>query len=85
MPTSSTVNGVDLHGTHLLAYHKEFGSTVCLACGCVATQAVRNLATVCKKKLNKYGRLQLTKLQQGLPPGTSRLAKQQTAQKKLLC
>jgi len=82
VPTKSTVNGIDLHSS--LAYHKEFGSTVCLACGYVATQAVRNLATVRKQRLNHYGKQQLTKVQQGLPPGTSKLAKKQVAQKKVL-
>jgi len=24
-------------------YHEKFGSTVCLGCGCIVTQAVRNL------------------------------------------
>eukprot|EP00959_Pyramimonas_sp_CCMP1952_P451253 9447915-Pyramimonas_sp.AAC.1 len=83
--TKSSVNGTDLHSSRTLAYHKEFGNTVCLACGCcVTTQTVRKLANVCTPQLNQYGRRQLRKVQQRLPPGSSKFAQMHWAQKKAL-
>lgn len=76
IPQLPIINGHQLHP-------RQWGSTVCFGCGCIATQAVRNLKKQRSTVVDHYGRQQLRKLVNGQPPGTSKLSKQLLAKKRL--
>ena len=67
-----TVVGRLLDGTHQLIFARESELWACLACGAVAGQAVRALGRPCPRRLTKNGAENLSRLDRGLHPGSSK-------------
>ena len=67
-----TVVGRLLDGTHQLIFARESEFWACLACGAVARQAVRALGRPCPRRLTKNGAENLSRLDRGLHPGSSK-------------
>ena len=63
-----TVQGVPIHGSHLLGYFKDLEIHACLRCGCVGRHFLRNLAAECTGHLGHYGKQNLGKLARGVLP-----------------
>ena len=67
-----TVAGRQLDGSHQLIFARRSEYWACLACGAVSRLAVKALGNPCPRRLTKNGAENLSRLDRGLHPGSSR-------------